>query len=101
MKPTNNRFTQVELSDTDEYMGAIFSDVQIAHLRNQLALTAMAMLELTSSGKDTDETYFRMLEHFRGKMLAFEGLIQYSEALTEKMNNEIQEAVGKTRQFER
>lgn len=101
MKPISNRFTQVELNDTDEYMGAIFSDVQIAHLRNQLALTANAMLELTSPEKQLDERYFRLLEHYRGKMLAFEGLIQYSEALSEKMNMEIQEAVGKTRQFER
>lgn len=99
MQLVENRFTQVSLDENEEYMGGIFSDVQIAFIRNQMALVANDMLNLTSSGKDTDETYFRMLEHFRGKMLAYEGLIQYSQALKEKMNSEIVETLGKEKQF--
>lgn len=101
MKMIENRFTQYEMDKNEEYMGAIFSDLQIVYIRNQLALASQAMLELTSGAKDTDETYFRMLEHYRGKMLAFEGLIQYSEALEGQMGVELQEEMGNRPQFER
>lgn len=101
MQPMNNRFSQVEMDKNEEYMGAIFSDMQIAHIRNQLAIAAQDMINLTSSAKDTDETYFRMLEHYRGKMLAFEGLIQYSEALKDQMNGDIKEAMDNQPAFPR
>lgn len=99
MKLLDSRFTQYDLDNNEQYMGAIFSDLQIIYIRNQLAAVAVEMLNLTSAAKDTDETYFRMLEHYRGKMLAFEGLIQYSEALREQMNSSIKEEMDKQPAF--
>lgn len=99
MKQVNNRFTELELDQNEIYMGAILSDLQIIYIRNQLAAVATEMLNLTSAAKDTDETYFRMLEHYRGKMLAFEGLIQYSEALREQMNSSVKEEMDKQPMF--
>lgn len=101
MTPIENRFTQFDLSENDEYMAGIFTDLQIIHIRNQLAVAAQDMLNLTSAGKETDETYFRMLEHYRGKMLAFEGLIQYSDALKQKMNGDIKEEMDNQPMFRR